>query len=168
MNRNKIIALPLLMLLFQVSCERKNTPEASVVINELLPVNSSTAADQDGEFDDWIEMFNLASVPLDLSGYYITDSRDNPAKWEIPAGTSIPANGYLIIWADKDTTQAGLHANFRLSSAGEKLYFINPELLIIDRVEYDAQPLEIAYARNPDGTGEFVWQTPTYNKSNNN
>jgi hypothetical protein len=167
MNINKIIVLAFL-LLFQVSCEKKNTPETSVVINELLAVNSSTAADQDGEYDDWLELYNLASVPLDLSGYYISDTRDNPAKWQIPAGTTIPANGYLIIWADKDTTQVGLHANFRLSSAGEKLYFNNPELLIIDMVEYEAQPLEIAYARNPDGTGKFVWQTPTYNKSNNN
>lgn len=156
------------MLLLQVSCEKKNTPEASVVINELQAVNTETAADQDGEYDDWIEMFNLASVPLDLSGYYLTDSRDNPAKWKIPSGSSIPARGYLIIWADKDTTQAGLHANFRLSSAGEKLYFMTPDLLIIDRVEYDPQLIEIAFARNPDGTGDFRWQAPTFNKSNNN
>lgn len=167
MNKYKFLPLSVLALLFLVGCEKKNTPETNVVINELLPVNSTTSADQNGEYDDWIELCNNSALNLDLSGYYLSDSKSNLNKWEIPYGTVIPANGFLIIWADADTLQTGLHANFKLSSDGEKLYFSNPEVLIIDKVEYPAQAAEIAYARNPDWSGSFVWQTPTFCTSNN-
>lgn len=145
----------------------KNMPEGCVVINELLPVNSSVVADQDGEYDDWIELYNNCGLQLDLSGYYLSDSRSNPGKWKIPQGTRIESNGYLIFWADGDTLQTGLHCNFKLSSAGENLYFSNPERLIIDEIEYDSQTLQESYSRKPDGTGSFFWQGPTYNSSNN-
>jgi hypothetical protein len=167
MFRNRLLPVIILISIFQVSCKKEISPESSVVINELMAVNTTIVTDQNGEYDDWIEMYNKSSVLLDLSGYYISDSKENTAKWEIPAGTTVPARGFLIIWADKDTTQAGLHSNFKLSSAGEKLYFVNPDQLIIDEVEYPSQTLELAYARNPDGTGLFIWQVPTYNKSNN-
>jgi hypothetical protein len=167
MNKYLFLLPAIFTLLFLTSCEKKNTPETSVVINELLAVNTTTQADQNGEFDDWIELCNKSGLELDLSGYYLTDSKSNPGKWQIPSGTKIPANGFLVVWADNDTLQSGLHASFKLSSEGEKLYFVNPDLLIIDKVEYPAQPIEIAYARNPDWTGSFVWQTPTFCASNN-
>ena len=80
---------------------------------------------------------------------------------------SSAANGYLIIWADNDTTEAGLHANFKLSSEGEDALISNPEKTIIDKVTFPAQSLELSYSRVPNGTGEFKWQAPTFNRSNN-
>lgn len=167
MIKTNILTFLLIALLCQVSCKKFYSVESSVVINELLPVNSTIASDQDGEYDDWIEMYNSSPESLDLSGYYLSDSKGNLSKWKFPSGTSISGFGYLIIWADTDTTQNGLHTNFKLSSAGEKVLFVNPDLSIIDKVEYGAQTLEIAFARNPDGSGSFVWQTPTFNASNN-
>ncbi len=167
MNKCKFLLLPFVSVLLLLGCEKKNTPETNVVINELLPVNSTTITDQNGEYDDWIELCNNSALDLDLSGYFLSDSKSNLSKWEIPSGTVIPANGFLIIWADEDTLQTGLHANFKLSSGGEKIYFSNPEILIIDKVEYPAQAAEIAYARNPDWSGPFIWQTPTFCASNN-
>jgi hypothetical protein len=152
-----------------MACSEKyrNMPEGCVVINELLPVNDTIVADQNGEYDDWIELFNMCTNELDLSGYYLSDSRSEPDKWQIPQGTIIEANGFLIFWADGDTLQTGLHCNFKLSSAGETLYFLNPEKLIIDEIEYDANTLQESYSRKPDGTGSFFWQAPTFNSSNN-
>ncbi len=149
------------------ACEKENTPEANVVINELMPVNTTTCTDQNGEYDDWIELSSNSSRILDLSGYYLSDSRSSLNKWKFPAGTVIPANGYLIIWADGDTLQSGLHANFKLSSDGEKIYFSNRDVLIIDKVEYPAQDAEETYARVPDWSGEFSWHYPTFGISNN-
>jgi hypothetical protein len=168
MKKNKLLFLSVFLSLVLVSCEKENTPETSVVINELLPVNRTITSDQNGEYDDWIELCNRSLLDLDLSGYYLSDSKNKPGKWQIPAGTSIPGNGYLIIWADEDTTQTGLHANFKLSAEGEKVYFVNKDLLVIDKVEYPAQENEIAYARNPDWSGSFVWQSPTFCATNNN
>jgi hypothetical protein len=104
---------------------------------------------------------------LNISGYYLSDSKSKLSKWKIPSGTTISGKGYLVFWADQDTTQTGLHTNFKLSSAGEKVYFVTPDFLIIDKVEYPAQTVQLSYSRNPDGTGPFVWQPPTFNSSNN-
>ena len=137
-----------------------------VVINELMPTNSTTVADQNGEYDDWIELFNLSYASIDLSGYFLSDSKKDNKKWKLPQGTSIPENGYLIIWADKDTTEVGLHANFKLSSAGETVILSRPDGTITDRIEYPSQTLELSYSRKPNGRGAFIWQIPTFGKSN--
>jgi hypothetical protein len=156
-----------LIILFQSGCEKDNTPESSIVINELMPKNISWVTDQNGEYDDWIELYNNSSISFDISGYYLSDSKKKISKWKIPSGTTISGNGYLVFWADKDTLQTGLHTNFKLSSDGEKVYFVTPDFLIIDKVEYPATSSQLSYSRKPNGTGSFVWQTPTFNASNN-
>lgn len=136
------------------------------MINEALPVNSITMPDQNGEYDDWIELFNKSSASVNLSGYFLSDDKKELGKWKFPEGTNIAAKSYLIIWADGDTTEVGLHASFKLSSTGEDVVLSDPSGVKLDKMSYPAQPLELSYSRVPDGTGEFKWQTPTYNRTN--
>ncbi|TAL66036.1 MAG: lamin tail domain-containing protein [Bacteroidetes bacterium] len=166
----KEIPLFILLALFTLnSCVKPNdTPTRKIAINELMPVNNTTATDQNGEYDDWIELFNLSDSGLDISGYYLSDSKKNIIKWQIPQGTSISGKSYLVVWADKDTTQVGLHANFKLSSLGETVILSKPDGTLIDEVKYPGQTHELSYSRNPDGTGTFRWQKPTFNWTNNN
>jgi len=169
MRQFKYLFCGFLILFIPYSCQKddeNNTASKTVVINELMAVNSITAADQDGEYDDWIELFNITGNEIDLSGYYLTDSKNNLTKWKFPEGTSIAGFEYLIVWADKDTTQAGLHTNYKLSSLGERVILLSPEVEILDKVEYDAQTKELGYARVPNGTGNFVWQTATFGYRN--
>ncbi len=166
---NKISVLFILILIVSYSCKKTyETPEPTVVINEVMPVNTSTAADQNGEYDDWVELFNLTSNAIDLSGYYLSDTKKDVSKWKFPAKTSIASNGYLIIWADNDTLETGLHANFKLSSSGEEVILSNPQKTIIDKVSFPEQTLDITYSRVPNGTGDFKWASPTFNRSNGN
>jgi hypothetical protein len=168
MINKKILHLFLIILVLQYSCKKPAEPVASdIVINELLPVNTTIAPDQNGEYDDWIELYNLSNSVKDISGYFISDNKDHFSKWEFPAGTSIPGKGYLIIWADDDSAQIGLHANFKLSSQGEEVLLSSPEGDLLDKVIYPGQTLELSFSRNPDGTGSFRWQIPTFNSSNN-
>ena len=163
----KTVLLFLLILVLLPGCKKPDEPAASdIVINELLPVNTSIVPDQNGEFDDWIELYNLSSSVKDISGYFLSDNNDHFSKWTFPSGTSIPGKGYLIIWADGDSAQVGLHANFKLSSLGEEVLFSAPDGTLLDKVIYPGQTVELSYSRNPDGTGSFIWQTPTYNSSN--
>ena len=167
MLKNITFLFILLILIILNSCKKTyELVPGDVVINELMAHNSTTVADQNGEYDDWIELFNLSYATIDLSGYFLADSKKDITKWEFPQGTSIAANGYLIIWADKDTTEVGLHANFKLSSAGEKVILTRPDDVIMDKIEYPAQAFELSYSRRPNGTGPFKWQTPTFGKSN--
>ncbi len=158
----------LVFLIINYSCKKAEVPQTGeIAINEIMPLNFTIVADQDGEYDDWLELVNLSPSTIDISGYYLSDKRGNVLKWKIPAGTSITGNGYLIIWADEDPEQTGLHSNFKLSSLGEELLLSMPDGTLIDEVIYPGQSLELSYSRFPDGTGPFRWQNPTYNNSNN-
>ena len=160
--------LMLALIVFAVACDKENDDEvlSTVVINELLPVNQNAGSDQNGQFDDWVELYNLTDEAVDLSGHYLSDSKKNPAKWQFPDGTAIAANGYLIVWADGDTLQVGLHTNYKLSSEGEKVLLLTPDLKIKDEVEYPATDVQQSWARIPNGTGGFQWTVPTFNGSN--
>lgn len=153
-------------LIFILSCAKDENDVSTVVINELMAVNSHTVKDQNNQYDDWIELYNNSSDVVNLTDFYLSDSRSNLQMWKFPAGTTIAAKSYLIVWADKDTLQPGLHTNFKLSSSGEKVYLSTPDLEIWDKVEYNEQTSEISYSRSPNGVGEFKWQSPTFNAKN--
>ena len=140
---------------------------STVVINELMASNQVTAADEAGEFEDWIELYNTGTTAVDISGWYITDNPDNLDKWAFPAGTIIAPNTYLILWADEDSAQGLLHANFKLAAEGESLALLNTALQLEDEVVFEVQQPDQGLARVPNGTGPFVMQTPTFGYNNN-
>jgi hypothetical protein len=167
MLKKYIIPTCFILLIILFSCEKtKDQPVGDVVINEVMPINSSTAADQNGEYDDWIELYNITDESIDISGYYLSDKTSNILKWQIPAGTTITGNGYLIIWADEDSTQVGLHSNFKLSSEGEVVVLSKSDGSILDEIIFPAQTLELSYSRFPNGSGNFKWQNATFGKTN--
>ena len=154
------------VFLYQV--EARIAANVNLVINELMASNSNTVTDNAGEYDDWIELHNLGSQALDIGGYFLTDKTDNLTKWEVPQGTMINGNDYLIIWADEDGSQGDLHANFKLSSGGEDVILLTPDTQIVDQISFGAQTTDMGYARSPNGTGSFVIQIPTFDQNNDN
>ncbi|MEJ6828698.1 MAG: lamin tail domain-containing protein, partial [Akkermansiaceae bacterium] len=96
-------------------------------ITEFVAINASSLLDGDGNASDWIEIHNPDGVPLDLAGYQLTDDPEVPAKFTFANGASIPAGGYLVVFAsgrpEADYVDAGskLHTNFSLSGSGEYL-----------------------------------------------
>jgi len=139
---------------------------SDVAINEFMADNESTVADPDGEYDDWIELFNNTSGAISLAGYYLSDDAENLIKWEFPE-TSIEAESFLIVWADNDEGQEGLHANFKLSGNGEQLYLTSPDgISILDQVIFGAQTTDKTTGRYPNGTGDFSEMFPTFNAEN--
>ncbi|HRC33508.1 MAG TPA: CotH kinase family protein [Bacteroidia bacterium] len=141
--------------------------DTTITINEVMASNSNTAMDNAGEYDDWIELYNKSGNPVDISGYFITDDTLNLEKFELPQGTIINPNNYLILWADEDGSQGPLHLNFKLSSAGERVWLLNPNRELVDKVEFGQQITDQGYARVPNGTGNFVIQNPTFGYNNN-
>lgn len=125
--------------------------KSGVIINEVMPSNTATIADPQGEFDDWIELRNLTALDIDLTGRYLSDEPGNPRKWQFPAGTIIPANGYLLIWADEDgMAPVGLHASFKLNSMGEEIFLTDTDAnynVILDSLSYGPMDTDRAYGR---------------------
>jgi hypothetical protein len=141
---------------------------SGLVINEIMAANFSEVADQDGEYDDWVELYNGNSFSLDLSGYFLSDNENDLTKWIFP-NVTIPANDYLIIWCDTaGGTQSGLHTTYRLSADQEEVYLTDPTETVIDAVHFVNMPTDIAYARLPNGTGVMRHQTQTYDANNQN
>lgn len=137
----------------------------TVVINEFMADNENTAADQDGDYDDWVELYNNGDESVSLAGYHLSDNYNNLTKWTFP-DTSIAAGGYLIVWADEDTNQVGLHAGFKISASGEELYLTDTTGAVIDEIVFGAQTADVSYGRYPDGTGSFITMYPSFAASN--
>jgi len=136
-----------------------------IVLNEFLADNDSIVPDQDGEYDDWIELYNNTGQVIPLAGMYLSDDYSQPEKWSFP-DTNIQANSFLIIWADEDGSQEGLHANFRLSKSGEEIMLSNFDGVVLDSIPFGEQFADTSFGRYPNGTGDFVLMPPTFGLEN--
>ncbi|NQV31835.1 MAG: chitobiase/beta-hexosaminidase C-terminal domain-containing protein, partial [Phycisphaeraceae bacterium] len=129
--------------------------EVPLVLNELLASNDSGVRDPQGEFEDWVELLNMSDSAFDAAGLFLTDDTANPTKWQIPAGrpalTTVPANGYLVVWLDNDSGEAGLHATFKLSAGGELVALVASDgTTRVDEVVFGNQVVDVSYGRFPN------------------
>jgi len=133
-------------------------PSEKIVINEFMASNDASITDENGEYEDWIELYNAGNNGIRLENYYLSDDPDNPNKWQLPKTILYPST-YLVIWADDDKEQGPRHANFKLKKSGEFLGLFDTKANYyapIDTLTYPAQETDISYARMPNGYGEFV------------
>ena len=92
------------------------SPAVPVVINEILTHTDLPQVDA-------IELFNPAATPASIGGWFLSDDFASPKKYRIPAGTVIPAGGYLVL---EETTSFGTGPNaFSLSSTGDEAYLFS-------------------------------------------
>ena len=146
-------------------------PARALVISELMPSNSSTIADEDGEFSDWLEIHNDGASPANLAGYHLTDDDQLLTKWTFPSA-SIPAGGYLLVWAsDKNRALTGspLHTSFKLSAEGEYLALVAPDGVTIVHEYAPAFPPQVpdrSYGLALDLVTERCFVEPTPGAAN--
>jgi hypothetical protein len=152
-----------------------NLPEgrASLFINEIMASNGSSIQDPQLQYDDWIEIYNFGNTAIDVGSMYLTDDLSVPTKWQFPANnptaTVIPAHGYLLVWVDNDTDDAGMHASFQLSAGGEEIGLFDTDgSSLIDSIIFGEQISDISYGRYPDGGDTWLFMaTPTPGSRNN-
>ena len=152
---NKLIVLFLIL-----SLNLSQSLNGQVYINEIMAKNDNVIADEAGEFDDWIELYNAGNSPINLAGYYFSEDITDPTFWEIPDTdpnlTTIPAGGYLIIWADKDPEQGPHHIDFKLSADGQEIYLYGPDgSTLIDELTYPSLSTDTSFGRETDGSTNF-------------
>jgi hypothetical protein len=150
--------------------KRPGVKTPRILINELMASNTKTIADPQGDYEDWIELYNPTDSPISLDGMYLTDSDRSPRKWSIPDGTELPAKGYLLIWADEQGKVIdGLHANFKLSSKGESIYLVDRddrENIVIDHVKFEKQTDDVSFGRHPKSQSDWLPLSPTPGRAN--
>ncbi len=133
------------------------TPIEGLVINEVMAKNSATAADEAGDYDDWIEIANTGPIAVDLEGLGLTDHFEGAADFVFPAMILEPGE-YLVVWADEEPAEGDLHAPFKLDADGEEI-FLTQDGVIVDQVMFPALGPDVSFGRWPDGGDS--WQQLT-------
>lgn len=157
------------LLQFVFLCGILTSGYGQVKFNEVQTSNSKTQMDPDFfKYKDWIELYNTSSSEIDISGYYLTDNKDKPRKWQVPTGQSIAAGKFLIIYCDgEDVTGKAMHTNFKLSTGGDVLYMYSSSMLLLDSVHIKPIETDYTYGRLTNGTGTWAaLSKPTPGASN--
>ncbi len=144
-----------------------------VHINEYSAANLENFLDNYDRTEDWIELYNDGDVDVDLSGYHLSDKSTKPGKWEIPAGTIIPAKGHLVFWCsgrDEACDNNVYHTNFKLAQTkdNETLMFTMPDETVIDEIPLGLTLVESSWCRSVDGGSDWMICTnPSLGTTNN-
>lgn len=105
---------------------------SSIVISEVMADNATYIPDEDGEYFDWVELYNTTSNAVNLNGWCLSDDASNPTKWRFP-DVSINAGEYMVIYCSgKNRAVAGnnLHTNFKLRAEGEMAVLSNAQGIV--------------------------------------
>ena len=147
--------------------ERYPLPVAGeLVVNEFLADNTSDVRNEYHLLEDWIELYNNSNHTIRLDGVYLSDESTNPSVYRFPAGTTLDAHHYVVVWADNLVPKTQLHANFKLNSENGQLLLSNGCYLQYDALTYAQQDKNRSLARCPDGTGAFKQMVPTWSFQN--
>lgn len=129
-------------------------------INEVMVVNDSSIVDDYGRHSAWIELFNTAYAPVEISKVFITNDTLNPTKYSIPLGdvkTRIPKRQHVVFWADSRPGDGTFHVSFSLTPGRDNVIALyDADTTLIDKVVVPATLASNAtYARVADGAEEW-------------
>lgn len=136
-----------------------------VLINEVCTKNK-VYLDEYRQSEDWIELYNTGKDAVNMAGKYLSCSADTLDMFQFPSdnasATTIPAGGYMIVWADKDPKQGPLHADFKLPFSEARTIILserkNGSFSILDSVTYKLHQEHQSYARFVE-QGKVFWAT---------
>ena len=131
-------------------------PDNRVVINEVL-------THTDPPLSDSIELFNTTAGALAIGNWYLTDAKSNYRKYRIPAGTVLPAGGYIVFNETNhfNTSGGGNTNDFSLDGAhGEDVYLVQTDartnlVRFVDHEEFGAAANGESFGRWPNGSGRL-------------
>jgi hypothetical protein len=141
--------------------------DAVVLINEFLASNYQVNADDEGEYDDWFELYNPNPGDFPLDGFFVSADLDDPEACPLPDGLVVPAEGWLLLWADSSPQQGDDHVCFNLGRSGGELGLFTPDGDEMDAVEWTDQSTDVSAARMPDGSDNWDYDdSPTPEAAN--
>jgi CotH kinase protein/Lamin Tail Domain/Chitobiase/beta-hexosaminidase C-terminal domain len=160
----------LLLVFFLLGMTQMSFGQA--VINEYSASNLEEFVDDHNDYHDWVELYNPTASTIDISGWHLSDRFTNPTKYEIPAGTTIPANSFIRFWCSgRDISSNGhYHTSFKLTQTkdNEILVLANPAGIIVESQELQLTLTEHSRCRAMDGGDTWrVCTAPTPGFSNN-
>ena len=168
MNRFRLLVLALVAAVLSLALvsARSYAVAPPVVINEVLAGNATTNMDMAyTNYSPWVELYNAGGTAVNLGGYRLSDDLANPNGYTLPANTTIPAGGRLILWYDELAT--GVHTAYSLDVRGDTIALFMADGTLVDSVTFGAQLVDVAYGRTSDGAGDWAYfDAPTPGAAN--
>jgi hypothetical protein len=153
------VPAPLVLLVVGLATACLKPAPVAITINELQPSNISTIQDEKGSFEDWIELYNSSDQDISLRGWYLTDNLDNPVKAPLSRNISIPAKGFVLLWADGGDVKSPYHLPFSLKASGEEVGLFADwagDIVRQDWLVFDAVADDWSLARKTDGQDPWI------------
>lgn len=128
-----------------------------------IPTDEEDDFESPTRFVDWVELHNPGAAAQDLANWSLSDDAGAPGKWKFPAGTLLPAGGYMLVLCDDreeaNGSAAYLHASFALSASGGRVAIYDPAGQLRDEVSaYPKQNSFYSFGRTPNASGPFAYQ----------
>ena len=135
-----------------------NTVSGQLHINEWMAKNFDAHADEAGEYDDWIEIYNAGVTAIDINGYFISDDEDEPTLFQIDTSAIINPGAFIVLWADDDFPQGKFHVGFKLDgNAGDFISLYSPDTMLVDSLSFGVQSDNISNGSFPDGSSTYLF-----------
>lgn len=117
-------ALIVILAVFLINLKEGSSraPADAVALSEIMISNKGSVPDNLGGYPDYIELHNGSSERADISGYGLSDSLLEGAKYVFPAGTVLEPGAYVVVWCGGEA-EDGMHAPFKLSAGEEAVLF---------------------------------------------
>ena len=145
------------------SLEPRQLLAADLIITEFMADNSSTLQDEDGDFPDWVEIFNPTANDISLDGWHLSDDSSELDKWSFPNITLAAGNFLTVFASSKDRTTVGqpLHTNFRISSSGDYLALSKTDGSMPGGFEIGSEFQDIAFPSRAEDLSFGIGQSVT-------
>jgi len=129
-------------------------------INEVL-ANNVSAMPHGDSYPGVVELYYEGPGPLDLSGMTMTNDANYPTRFIFPAGTTMTAGQYLVLFADSNAVTPGIHLGFALADNGDRLYLYDKNGTLLDSVEFGQQLPDLSIGRvRPEEGWRLTVPTP--------
>jgi len=141
----------------------------TVLINEFMASNDTTvAAEEDGGFYDWFELYNPGDETVNLGGWTVTDDLAVPDKYPLSDELELAPGDFIVLWASDNEEELGAyHVGFHMAKEGEDLAVYRPDGSPSDELQYQAQATDLSAARVPDGSSTWeITENATPGESN--
>jgi len=158
--------IPLRLIFLCPFCLALSAFAQNVVINEFMSSNEGVVLDEDGDFEDWVELYNADQVAVNLLGFGLTDSPSEPMPWLFPSYVMQPGE-YLLVFCSGKNRISGpyFHTNFKLKNEGEPIQLLASSGDLLDAVAPIALATNFSYGYLFDGSGyreRFDGATPGF------
>ncbi|HEY2952195.1 MAG TPA: immunoglobulin domain-containing protein, partial [Verrucomicrobiae bacterium] len=145
-----------------------NSPQMAIRLNEIL-ANSHTLTNDNGLISDWVELYNPSAAAVDLTDMSLSTDPLDPRAFVLAPGSTIPAQGYLIIEFNNDVPASPTNTGSKLKSGSDAVYLYERPAnggLLVDSVVFGPQAADYSIGRVPDGAGPWALTVPTRSAAN--